>query len=197
MRPPDSFEATADALNRTPGTRVACVGLQRDPQHAPGVEGVAEHEQLGFCVATGALDSGREPGAADFRHGRDRVRPWRGPPWRPRGRPRPVVQVEESGRADDGLAAQVVDGERKCPAGALVGERGLHVPRHRRVVGRDHSEGERVASLRRRPHEGGDVAQAQRLQPDAAAFQGYGWRHVLSRNSVTVETNHRASSSHG
>jgi hypothetical protein len=197
MRAPDSFEATADALNRTPGTRIACVGLQRDPQYAPGVEGVAEHQQLGFWVAPGALDRGREPGAADFRHGRDRVGPRRGAPWRPRGRPGPVVQVKEAGRADDGPAAQVVDRERKSPAGALVGERGLHVPRHRRVVGRDHGEGERVASLRRRPHKGADVAQAERLQPDAAAFQDQGWGHAPSRNSVTVATNHRASSSHG
>jgi hypothetical protein len=158
---------------------------------------VAEHQQLGLGVAAGALSRGREPGAADFRHGRDRVGPRRGPTWRPGGRPRPVVQVKETGRADDGLAAHVVDRERKSPAGGLVSERRPHVVRHRRVVGRDHGEGERVASLRRRPHKGADVAQAQRLQPDAAAFQSHGRGHVPSRNSVTMETNHRASSSHG
>jgi hypothetical protein len=92
---------------------------------------------------------------------------------------------------------QVVDREWECPAGALVRQRRPHVTRHRRVVGRDQGEGERVASLRRRLHKGADMVQAQRFQPDAAAFQGHGWGHVPSRNSVMAETNHRASSSQG
>src|ERR1700730_5323497 len=110
MSTPDSLEATAEALNGAAGPRIARVCLQRDPQHAPGIEGVAEHEQLGLCVAAGSLGRGREPGTANLRDGRDRAGPRRGVPRRPGGRPGPVVQVKESGRANYGLAMQVVDG---------------------------------------------------------------------------------------
>ena len=180
MSTPDSFEATADALNRVTRARIARVGLQRDPQHAPGIEGVAEHQQLGLCVAAGALGRRREPGTADLRHGRDRVEPRRGAPRRPGGRRGPVVQVKESGRANYGLAAQVKDGERERTAGPLVRQGGLDVLGHRLVVSRDPGEVISFAGLCCRAHEGAHMAEVQGFQLDAAPLQGHGWGHVAS-----------------
>ena len=180
MSTPDSFEPTADALNRATGAHIARVGLQRDPQHAPGIEGVAEHEQLGLCVAAGALRRRREPGTSDLRHGRIRVEQRRGAPRRPGRRRGPVVQVEESGGADCGLAPQVINGEGQRTAGPLVGQGRLDVLGHRPVVSRDPGEVISIAGLCCRPHEGAHMAEVQGFQLDAAPLQGHGWRHVAS-----------------
>ena len=180
MSAPDSLETTADALNRPSGTGIARIGLQRHPQHAPGIEGVAEHQQLGLSVTAGALGRGREPGTADLRHGRDRMRPRGGASRRPGGRPGPVVQVQEAGRANDGLAAQVVDRERERPAGALVRQGCLDVTRHRRVVCRYQREVVGVTGLCPRLNKGANVAEAQWLKPDAAALQGHSRGHGVS-----------------
>ena len=120
MSAPDPLEVAADVLNRTTGTGIARIGLQCHPQYAPGIEGVAEHQQLGLGVAAGTLGRWREPGTADLRHGGDHVGSRSGASRRPGGWPSPVVKVQEAGCANDSLAVQVVDRERECPAGALV-----------------------------------------------------------------------------
>src|SRR5215210_5291299 len=66
VRPPDSLEAGAEALDGGPRPLVAGVGLERHSEDPPDVEGVPEQEQLHLGVERRPLGRRRVPGAADL-----------------------------------------------------------------------------------------------------------------------------------
>lgn len=104
MGPADPLAGEPEPLHRGARAPVAGVGAQRDAAHAPGLEGVAEHEQLRLGVDARPLGARGQPGIADLGGIGDRRRRIAERDARHRGphqRSLPVVEFQEPGRTDD------------------------------------------------------------------------------------------------
>ena len=148
----DALERRAHRLHRAARALVARVGLELDTAASPGLEGVAEHQELRLDVDARAPGGRVEPRPADL--DRRVLRP----------------QREEPRRADDPLGADRHERDlgpgRGRPEGVL--DPGVELGSGRRLRDREPPPGSRVA--RRLPEPVG-VAPPQRLEPDETALE--------------------------
>ena len=66
MRTEYAFKLASDALDRGTGTLIARVRVKADAKDLPDLEGVPQHEELGFGIRTGTNRGLREPRITDL-----------------------------------------------------------------------------------------------------------------------------------
>src|SRR5579871_5642412 len=122
MSAQNAFTSAANAFNGGSGTVVPRIGVEADSQHLPILKSMAQHQEFGFCVCTGADRGLREPGVADL----TRVG-FSAPMRRMALGPSPAFQVPETRRADDDPVLCANNREWQSSAGALPCQRGVDI----------------------------------------------------------------------
>ncbi len=189
VRPADPLGGRAQPLDGNPGPGVAGIGPQRDPLHAPALEGVPQHQQLRLGVDAGALRPRRQPGVPDLRrigHRLERIAVRDARHGRPDQRPLPVVEFEEPRRAHDPVVRRAHGGERHRPARRLIGEGARDVLPGGFQAVRDRGEGVGRTVLGAGLGQGRGVVLGEGLQPHGAAVEGDGYGHGSFGPSAVV-----------
>ena len=99
----DAFLDCADALDGISGTAIHGIGFQLHAHALERLEGVAEHQELGFGVDGRALEIAGDPGGTDF----DAVVG--------------AIDIHVARAADRLIGLAVYSGKRECGAGLLRG----------------------------------------------------------------------------
>src|SRR5579872_1002856 len=149
--------------------------MKADAEHLPDLEGVRQHEQLGFGVSAASNGRARQPRVANFACVGN-IAPVR----RMALRPRPSLKIPEARRPYDGAITCAHDCKRNRCSSLSPRQGGVDVCHYRSLTAGDQTPAIKFSLLAGCFHQAVDVTVVQRFQANVLALQNKGLRqHAL------------------